>query len=267
MSITNERSGSANIDAPTEPARRTAPVPVGAMPWSFITRLRVMHMCWQDLAFFHWPVEPKLLEPLLPNGLQLDTFEGRAWLGITPFRMTQVRPAWCPSLPSVSTFPEMNVRTYVVADGTPGIWFFSLDAMQALAVYAARTLLHLPYRYARAKIETDQCGVRWHSERSTKCGPPGRFSASYRPVGNTYSSRPGHLDYWLTERYCLYTAFNRGKLFRQAISHHSWPLQEAEAEIFENTMFEADELPPAAGAPLVHFARLLDVWACLPEPV
>lgn len=224
-------------------------------------------MCWQDLAFFHWPVEPELLRHLLPVDLPLDTFEGRAWLGITPFRMTQVRPAWCPALPGVSSFPELNVRTYVIANGVPGIWFFSLDAMQWLAVHTARTLLKLPYYYARATIESGGCGVRWKSERSVGRWPPACFAAIYRPHGKAYYSRPGQLDYWLTERYCLYTADRRGRLIRQAITHQPWPLEEAEAEISQNTMLQADGLPPVYGPPLMHFARQLDVWACLPEPV
>jgi uncharacterized protein YqjF (DUF2071 family) len=254
-------------EAAPQLARRTAPLPAGAMPWSIVTRVGVLHMCWQDLAFFHWPIEPALLDHLLPGGLLLDTFEGRAWLGITPFRMTQVRPAWCPSLPGISTFPELNVRTYVMADGIPGIWFFSLDATQTLAVRTARMLLNLPYHYGRATIETDQCGVRWHSARSGRRWPPARFAANYRPISEIYYSRPGHLDYWLTERYCLYTANSDGRVFRQAISHHPWPLQDADAEVLENTMLEADGLPPADGPPLVHFARQVDVWACLPEAV
>lgn len=216
-----------------------------------------MHMRWEDLAFLHWPVEARLLEHRLPSGLRLDTFDGGAWLGITPFRMNQVRPAWCPSLPQVSRFPEINVRTYVVADGVPGIWFFSLDAMQRLTVWGARTMLNLPYFYARASIAATGHGITWQSERSVSGWPPGRFCADYRPIGEVYFSRPGQLDYWLSERYCYYTVNRRGRLFRQAINHPQWPLEQAEAEISENTMLEAAALPPVAGPPLVHFAKQL----------
>lgn len=256
-----------NASKPISTVPRTAPLPAAATPLSITRRLKVLHMCWEDLAFLHWPVESRWLQRRLPAGIEIDTFEGRAWIGITPFRMTQVRPLFCPSLPGVSTFPELNVRTYVVAEGIPGIWFFSLDAMQRLAVRAARTLLNLPYFYAHAKIESSSQLVRWHGERRSGPTPRGRFSAGYGPVGDVYNSRPGHLDYWLTERYCLYSIGRSGRLFRQAISHPAWPLQRAEVELLENSMLEADSLPPVNGEPLVHFARHLDVWACLPEPI
>lgn len=226
--------------------------------------VRALHMVWQDLAFLHWPMDAALLAARLPERLRLDTFEGRAWLGITPFRMTKVRPAWMPSLPGVSTFPELNVRTYVVADGIPGIWFFSLDAGQRLAVVGARTLLNLPYHHARCSIETVDDGVRYATERLDGSGVRGRFSASYRATGTRYLSQPGHLDHWLTERYCLYGVSRRGSVFRLAVTHEHWPLQPAEVDIAENTLLEADELTRVQGLPLAHFARRVEVWGGLP---
>ncbi len=181
--------------------------------------------------------------------------------------MEAVRPAWFPSVPGVSAFPELNVRTYVVSEGVPGIWFFSLDAMQHLAVAAARFLLNLPYHYAKASLEAGTDGIRWRSARASARGPRAIFSATYRPVGEPYRSRPGDLDHWLTERYALYSVTRRGRVFRQAIEHQPWPLQAAEAKIIENTMFAANRLPSMSGPPLVHFARSVDVWAYLPEPV
>jgi uncharacterized protein len=229
-------------------------------------RAGLMHMCWQDLAFFHWPVDPAPIQRRLPGRLRLDTFQGDAWIGVTPFRMTQVRPAFLPTMPGLSTFPELNVRTYVIADGFPGIWFFSLDAAQSIAVCAARKLLNLPYRYARASIESTSAGVQWRSERGG-CQSRATFRAVYRPTGDVYTSQPGHLDHWLTERYCLYATTHGGRLFRLSISHRQWPLQPAAADIFENTMFEVNDLPPASAPPLVHFARELDVWGHRPELV
>jgi uncharacterized protein len=232
-----------------------------------LAQIRVMHMRWEDLAFLHWPIDAAILQSRLPDRLRLDTFEGQAWIGITPFRMTQVRPAWLPSMPGISTFPELNVRTYVVADGIPGIWFVSLDAMQILAVHAARSLLNLPYHYARASIETHGDHVQWQSHRGRSSTRAGRFFAHYRPTGGVYLSVPGDLDHWLTERYYLYTADHRERVFRQAVRHRQWPLQAANAEVFENTMWAANRLPDMAGPPLAHFSRQVDVWACTPEPV
>ncbi|HET6882769.1 MAG TPA: DUF2071 domain-containing protein [Pirellulales bacterium] len=227
-------------------------------------RLPALHIRWQDLAFFHWPVEPASIAGRLPNHVALDTFDGRAWIGVTPFRMTLVRPAFAPPLFGISTFPELNVRTYVIAEGIPGIWFFSLDAMQWLAVQAARKLLNLPYHYARARIATAASGIDWQSHRSG-AGPAGRFAASYRPLGEPYLARPGNFDYWFAERYCLYNVTRRGTIYRMAIRHPAWPLQIAEAELRENTMFEANRFAPADREPSIHFAREVDVWGCLPE--
>ena len=245
--------------------RRTAPLSANAT-FARAARLQVLHMRWQDLAFFHWPIEPALLSGRLRHPVALDTFDGQAWIGITPFRMTQVRPAWAPPLVGVSTFPELNVRTYVIAEGIPGIWFLSLDAMQWLAVQAARKLLSLPYHYTRARIKATANDVRWQSERSGG-NPPGRFAAKYRPTGEPYLARPGEFDFWFAERYCLYNVTARGTVYRMAISHPPWPLQMAEAEVAENTMFEANRLPSAVPELTVHFARDVDVWGCFPEPL
>ena len=234
-------------------------------PRRLISRLRVMHMRWRDLAFFHWPIDAEPLRQRLPPAIRLDTFAGQAWIGISPFLMTAVRPAYLPPLPGISAFPEINVRTYVIANGVPGIWFFSLDAAQAVAVRAARMAFNLPYHHARVSMEREADGVRWRSERSQSGAAPAVFSASYRPTGNRYSTKPGDLDHWLTERYCLYSVSHVGKAFRLSIDHRQWPLQPAEGEIIDNTLLAADHLPPVSGPPLVHFAKELDVWGHLPE--
>lgn len=237
--------------------------------------IRALHMCWEDLAFFHWPLDPVRVQPLLPPRLHLHTFEGQAWLGITPFRMTDVRPRWLPAVPGLSAFPELNVRTYVIADGIPGIWFFSLDAMQRVAVRIARGLINLPYHDAQISMTAVGNEIHWRSTRRlglrrsppTPGESPAEFVARYRPVGPVYCSQPGELDHWLTERYCLYTVTRSGQILRQAIDHEPWPLQLAAGEIELNTMPQVNGLPPIVEPPLMHFAKQLDVWGHLPEPV
>lgn len=202
---------------------------------------------WRDLLFLHWRVSGDALRARLPPGLQLDTFEGEAWLGVVPFRMTGVRPRGVPCLPLVSSFRELNVRTYVVRDERPGVYFFSLDASSRLAVAVARRFFHLPYFHARMSLEERDGWIHYASAR-----PGARFRARYREREG--AAPAGALDHWLTERYCLYTR----DLLRGEVHHAPWPLRPAEAEIEENTM--AAEIAPLGGAPLAHFARRLDVW-------
>ena len=222
-----------------------------------------MAMSWRDLAFLHWPVSAPVLREKIPQGLTLDTFENEAFLGIVPFHMTGVRPRWVPSLPGVSSFVELNVRTYVVAQGKPGVWFFSLDATSRLAVRGARRFFHLPYFDACMSSSRREGFVDYRSERIHRGAPEARFTARYRGTGNTTGSE---LERWLTERYCLYAANEDRTLFRGDIHHPPWPLQNGEVEIesLDMTRLLGIDLPPEK--PLVHFAEKLDVvgWALRP---
>ena len=221
-------------------------------------------MSWHDLLFMHWPLKPEVLRPLIPPDLNLDTFGGEAWIGVVPFRMSNIRHRFSPALPWVSAFPELNVRTYVTSpggNGKPGVWFFSLDAAHALAVRVARWSFHLPYYNARMAIDANGNELRYRSDRTHRNAPPAAFAARYRPTGDVYRARPGNLDHWLTERYCLYSADQRGALYRGDIHHEPWPLQPAEAEIELNTMMGPIGVRPPEVPPLLHFARRLDVVA------
>jgi uncharacterized protein YqjF (DUF2071 family) len=219
-------------------------------------------MSWRDLAFLHWPVAPDVLRARIPPGLELDTFGGEAFLGVVPFHMTGVRPRFAPPLPGVSSFVELNVRTYVVAGGRPGVWFFSLDATSRLAVRGARWSFHLPYFDARMSSTREGGFVRYRSERVHRGAPEARFAARYRGAG---SARRTDLERWLTERYCLYST-KEGRLFRGDIHHQPWPLESAEVEIetLDMTRLLGIELPPTP--PLVHFAERLDVVGWLLKP-
>jgi len=226
-----------------------------------------MRQTWRDLLFAHWPVAAEYLRPLLPPGLTLQTFDGRAWIGITPFLLTGLRLRALPPLPGLSRFAEINVRTYVTTEGRPGVFFFSLDAAHALAVTAARLVYRLPYARARIVVRRTPDGIAYASRRVERKAPPAEFAARYRPTGEVSVAAPGTLAHWLTERYCLYAVDRRGGLHRAEIHHPPWPLQPATVEIERNTMTAALGLTLPGAAPLVHFAERLDVHVWAPSPL
>jgi uncharacterized protein len=228
-----------------------------------------MRMAWEDLMFAHWPMPAAALRPLVPRALELDTFDRSAWLGIVPFRMTGVRLRGLPQVPGTSSFPELNVRTYVTAEGKPGVWFFSLDAASRIAVRAARAWFHLPYFDARMESRRDGKEVVYTSRRTHRGAPPADFAARYRARGEVSRSESGSLEHFLTERYCLYagdsTDADGSHLWRGEIHHQQWPLQPAEAEIMHNTLTAPLGLRLPETLPLLHFARRLDVVAWPPQ--
>jgi uncharacterized protein YqjF (DUF2071 family) len=237
---------------------RPWPLPLG--PWR-------MRMSWRDLLFAHWPLPAEAFRPHIPPQLTLDTYDDRAWVSVVPFRMTAVVPRYAPPVPWFSAFLELNVRTYVTGDGKPGVWFFSLDAANPVAVAIARRWFHLPYFRARMRLRHDGDWLAYESVRTHRSFPPGEFRGRYRPTGPVYRSEPGTLDAWLTERYALFAADGLGRVFRGDVHHLPWPLQPAEAEIAVNTVCDAHgfALPPEP--PRLHFVRRLDVLAWGPVPV
>jgi uncharacterized protein len=234
-------------------------------PWALPDARWVMAQSWVDLLFCHWPVDEAQLRPHVPASLPLDRFDGRAWLSITPFEVQGTRPRGALAPPVLSRFPELNVRTYVVREGRPGIWFFSLDAASALAVAAARGLYRLPYLRARMRIARDGGWIDYRSERSDPRGEPARFDARYRATGGVRHAEPGSLEAWLVERYRLYTVDEAGRVFVGDIHHRPWTLQDAVLDLRANTMTAPHGIALDA-APLVQFARRQDVvfWPLRP---
>jgi uncharacterized protein YqjF (DUF2071 family) len=204
----------------------------------------------------HWPVPADALRSLVPSGLDVDTYEDRAWIGVVPFRMTDVAPRGVPAVPAASAFPEINVRTYVRMAGRAGVWFLSLDAANRLAVATGRRLFHLPYHHAAMTCRMVNGVVRYRSVRATV--PDAAFKARYRPVGPVAAPEPDTLEHWLTERYVLFALRGSRGLFRADVHHVPWPLQPAEAEVETNTMLEPFGLR-AEGRPLLHFASRMAV--------
>jgi uncharacterized protein YqjF (DUF2071 family) len=231
------------------------PYPVPQTPW-------IMTQTWHDLLFLHWPADVRMLRERIPGGLELDLFESQAYIAITPFHMTNVAPRGVPALPKMSSMPEVNVRTYVTAKGVPGLYFFSLDAGSALAVGAARAMYFLPYFTAKMAVEPRDGWIYYRSRRSRHRGPAAELRGRYRGVGAPRDPARGSLEYFLTERYCLYTFDDAFHLYRAEIHHGPWPLSLAEAEFEVNTMAEANGLRLPAVSPLAHFAKRQDtvVW-------
>ena len=226
-----------------------------------------MAQVWHDLLFAHWPIPKAVLRPKIPSRLDIDVFEGQAWVGVVPFRMSGVRLRGTLALPWLSSFPELNVRTYVVAEGKPGVWFFSLDAANRVAVAVARAWFHLPYFRARMSCAEQNGWIEYKSGRSHRGAPCGVLSGRYRAVGQTVTPRRGSLEHFLTERYCLYAADGKGQLLRSEIHHAPWPLQLAEAELTSNTMAEASGINLPSAKPLLHFALRQEVVVWQPQRI
>jgi len=214
-----------------------------------------MKQNWHDLLFAHWPLAPEIMRPLAPPELPLDIFDGHCWVGVVPFRMTGIRPRAIPPLPMLSRFAELNVRTYVTYGGKPGVYFFSLDAANYPAVWAARKLYHLPYFHAAMSSTDSSQTIHYYSRRDHSAA---EFRGHYRPIADARLRARGSIEHWLTERYCLYTV-HQGKVYRGELHHPPWPLQDAEAEIETNTVAAAAGVSLPNSAPLLHFARKLEV--------
>jgi uncharacterized protein len=214
-----------------------------------------MAQSWHDLLFAHWPIAAGVMRSLIPRQLALDIFDGQCWVGVVPFWMSGVRARGTPAMGGWSLFPELNVRTYVVRDDKPGVYFFSLDAASLLAVRMARALFHLPYFHANMKAEDHGGEIVYSSVRK---GGSAEFRGRYGPRSAVGLRRPGSLEHWLSERYCLYTV-HRETLYRGEIHHAPWPLQEADAEIDANTMASSAGIVLPDTKPLLHFAKRLDV--------
>lgn len=233
----------------------------------------------------HWRVSEQELRPLIPAQLSLDTFDGDAWIGVVPFTMWGIRASFLPPIPGTSAFHELNVRTYVHFNGVPGVWFFSLDAAHRLAVWGARTFYHLPYFNAEMKLSQsgdriDYSSVRrdemtygkffatdgsgfvadFESERF-KSLPPAQYSGSWNIGEPLAKAEPGSVEFFLTERYCLYS-YHRGQIYQSRIFHEPWPLRGATMNSYTSTMIESLGVVTGGDQPLLHYAESIavDIW-------
>jgi uncharacterized protein YqjF (DUF2071 family) len=222
----------------------------------------VMLQWWKRLSFLHWRYEPGVIAPMLPPGLEVDVFDGSAWVGLTPF-MAEVRPPLLPAALSMR-FPETNVRTYVRApDGSTGVWFFSLDAGRSLAVFGARLLYHLPYKLADMKVQYGPGSVHYVSRRTDP--DDGAFSnILVEPDEALTPVESDDLDHFLTARWRLYTTLRRGIGYAQ-VEHPPWPLARARVLTLEQILVTTAGLPPPQGRPLVHYSQGVEVKVGKPK--
>jgi uncharacterized protein len=228
--------------------------PASGIPPALIAK-PVMRQSWLDLTFIHWRYNAATIRSLIPPGLELDSFDGACWVGLVPFRIVDVSFPYAPAVPWLSSFPETNVRTYVVdASGQPGVWFFSLDAARLLAVAAARLVYGLPYVWANMSVKTTETAVRYRSHRVLQ---PELCCEAEVELGEAVET-PDRLTAFLTARFRLYAERN-GRLLTAPIYHLPWPLQKARLNRLQQNLVQAAGLPAPYGDPLVHFSRRVDV--------
>ena len=237
-------------------SHRPRPLPSGR--WALTQR-------WNDLLFAHWPVAASSLAPLLPEGLQVDTFQGSGWLGVLPFWMDRIKIRGVPPIPGARTFPELCLRTYVREEdtGVPGVYFFSLDASNLLAVGVGQAFYHLPFHWAEMRLKQRSDREFSFYSRRLLASHPVVFSARYRGMGPTRKlaeNRSGTLEYFLMERNCLFARNRAGQTIRANIHHVPWPLEEAEAEIERNDLAEAIGIELPDQKPVLYYSRRLAVY-------
>lgn len=218
---------------------------------------------WRELLFVHWTLPLEAVRPLIPQEVELDPWDGRAWVGMVPFRMERIRPSWLPSVMALD-FLELNLRTYVHFRGRPAVWFFSLDASSCLAVKAARTGWSLPYHHAGMSVARDGARVRYSSERKDGSA---RLAVEYEIGEALGPSEPGTLEHFLLERYLLLST-RGGKILEGQVHHVPYPAHRARIERIEQSMIQAAGMPaPDAGPAAVHFSPGVDVEVFGPWPV
>ena len=233
---------------------------VAHRPWPLPRAPWVLFQTWRDLLFAHWSVAPDALRPLVPAPLELDLHDGRAWIGMTPFGIEGFRPRGVPGMGPLSSFPELNLRTYVRAAGQGGIHFFSLDAGSLAAVLGARAVFRLPYHHAEMSMAEADGRIVF---RSARPGGAAAFTASYEPVDHAFEAEPGTLEHFLTERYALFTVLRSGGILKTEIHHRPWPLQPATGEVSGRALADAEGVPLPDEPPRLHFSRRQDtlIWA------
>ena len=236
--------------------RERSPIPTPAGHW-------IQGQRWEDLLFCNWPVPVEMVRPLVPPELDIDTAEGSAWISVVPMWMEDAHFYRLPPLPFISTFPEVNLRTYVKADGIPGVWFLSLDTESRVNVAIARYGFQLPYYYARVSMQRGGNVFRF---RSIRPGDEAELDVEYRAEGELFEPKEGSLEHFLTERYSMYCTMRQGKLFRGDIQHTPWELRPATMELRRYDLVDAMGVRVGGEDPMIFYSPATDVvlWKPLP---
>jgi uncharacterized protein YqjF (DUF2071 family) len=237
--------------------------PVSGDPPDRIDR-PVMTQQWRTVTFLHWAYEPEMVQRLLPEGLEVDSYDGSAWVGLVPFWMEKIAARFTPPIPYLGTFPETNVRTYVRGPHGPGVWFHSLDVNRLLPVLVARGTYRLPYLWGRMSLEDDAGNVRYTARRRWP-GPRGARSTVTVRVGEPVAE-PSPLDHFLTARWRLYTMLG-SRLATARVEHPAWPLHRATVETVDDQFVAAAGYPPPGGSPHVLFSPGVPVRVELPRMI
>jgi uncharacterized protein YqjF (DUF2071 family) len=246
-------------------------------PWLPPDAQWLISQSWNDVLFVHFAMDPAALRPLVPEVLTLELYDGAAWLTVTPFCTSHLRPSGVPPLPMLSFFSQVNVRTCVRRDDKPGVYNFSADAANLSAVWFARMFFRVQYWHSAIQVSGATVGARKSGENTIRFrsrrlhGPaaligPATFDVAYSPEGVAERARPGSLDEFLTERYCVYS-YNRGKLYRTELHHQPWPLQHTGVEIQTNSLGEPLGLTLPLKPDLCHFSRCNKLLTWAPERV
>ena len=235
---------------------RTSPLPTGRP---------MMFQGWDFLLFAHWRCPQQAVRALVPPQLELDTFDGAAWITLVPFRMRDVHVLGTKTLGHLSTFPELNLRTYVRYQGVPGLYFLSLDTTSLGLTLAARTMVGLPYFIANMAMRCGNAATRIRSDRRITGGCPARLVAEYRPTGGAMQAPPGTLEHFLVEWYRLYSVRKSGHVVALDVHHRPWSIAPAEARFKENSMLSAAMLHHAREPDLLHYSARQDVLLWPPE--
>jgi uncharacterized protein YqjF (DUF2071 family) len=207
----------------------------------------VMLQSWNLISFLHWPVPAESLQRRLPRGLEIQTFDGSAWIGLTPFLLEGLRLPFLPAIPWLSRFPETNLRTYVHGSHGPGVWFFALEADRLAAVLGARLSFGLPYHWSDMRVDRTGDQIEYFSSRG------GRARAHIKVRVSEEIAKPDELAVFLTARFLLY-AGRRGKLLSAAVEHAPWPLRKLQVLHLEQTLTESEHLETGAALPMALFS-------------
>lgn len=229
--------------------------------WPIPSQKWIMRQGWHELLFVHWPVPVETVRPWVPAELEIDTFDGHAWVAVCSLLMDGIYVRGLPFISLFATFPEINVRTYVTYRGRPGVYFLSLDASNWLALTLARPWYHLNYYYANISVQKEEKYSVYRSIRKDRKTASAAFYAKYISTSDVYYAEKDTLDHWLMERYCLYSFDSRNNIYCAEVHHRPWPLQKADVEIRENTMTEEFHIR-LDRKPVIHYSKGVDsqVW-------